>query len=92
MVDFHGSGNLQHGLVQEAFCSGLFNRKTTDIDQNADIVGGVGYGEARLTVRDNGRGIQHPNETGSGLQIGGTVNQTSSDAGTTTTLTFPLIL
>ena len=37
MVDFHGSGNLQHRLVQEAFCSGLFNRKTTDIDQNADM-------------------------------------------------------
>ena len=37
MVDFHGSGNLQHGLVQEAFCSGVFNRKTTDIDQNADV-------------------------------------------------------
>ncbi|WP_210161745.1 hypothetical protein, partial [Bradyrhizobium japonicum] len=70
MVDFHGSGNLQHGLVQESFCSGLFNRKTPDIDQNADIVGGVGYGEARLTVRDNGRGIQHPNETGSGLRAG----------------------
>ena len=37
MVDFHGAGNLQHGLVQEAFCSGVFNRKTTDIDQNADV-------------------------------------------------------
>ncbi|WP_038960394.1 ATP-binding protein, partial [Bradyrhizobium japonicum] len=64
------------------------------------LVGGVGYGEARLTVTDNGRGIQHPNENGSGLklitslarQIGGTVDQTSSDAGTTTTLTFPLIM
>ncbi|BAR53436.1 hypothetical protein NK6_248 [Bradyrhizobium diazoefficiens] len=37
MVDFHGSGNLQHGLVQEALCSGVFDRKTTDIDQNADV-------------------------------------------------------
>ncbi|WP_420737596.1 GAF domain-containing protein [Bradyrhizobium japonicum] len=66
---------------------------------SVSLVGGVGYGEARLTVTDNGRGIQHPNENGSGLklitslarQIGGTVDQTSSDAGTTTTLTFPLI-
>lgn len=65
---------------------------------SVSLVGGVGYGEARLTVTDNGRGIQHPNENGSGLklitslarQIGGTVDQTSSDAGTTT-LTFPLI-
>jgi two-component system, sensor histidine kinase PdtaS len=63
------------------------------------VVGGVGYGEARLTISDNGRGIQNPNENGSGLkliaslarQIGGTIDQNSSDAGTTTTLTFPLI-
>ncbi|MET4631034.1 two-component sensor histidine kinase [Bradyrhizobium sp. I1.8.5] len=64
-----------------------------------NLVGGVGFGEARLTVSDNGRGIQNPNENGSGLkliaslarQIGGTVDQNSGDAGTTTTLTFPLI-
>ena len=63
------------------------------------LVGGVGYGEARLTVSDNGRGIQHANEQGSGLkliaslarQIGGAINQESSDRGTTTSLTFPLM-
>jgi two-component sensor histidine kinase len=63
------------------------------------LVGGIGYGEARLTVSDNGRGIRHPSEHGSGLkliaslarQIGGTMEQESSDSGTTTTLTFPLI-
>jgi two-component sensor histidine kinase len=63
------------------------------------LVGGVGYGEARLTISDNGRGIQNPNENGSGLkliaslarQIGGTIEQNSGDTGTTTTLTFPLI-
>jgi two-component sensor histidine kinase len=63
------------------------------------LVGGIGYGEARLTVTDNGRGIRTPNEHGSGLkliaslakQIGGTIEQESSDSGTTTTLTFPLI-
>jgi two-component sensor histidine kinase len=50
-------------------------------------------------VADNGRGIQAHNPTGSGLrliaalarQIGGTVNQDSSDQGTTTCLTFPAI-
>jgi two-component sensor histidine kinase len=64
-----------------------------------NLVGGVGYGQARLTLSDNGRGIQNPNENGSGLklisslarQIGGTVDQSSTHAGTTTTLTFPLI-
>jgi len=63
------------------------------------LVGGIGYGEARLTVSDNGRGIQKSNEQGSGLkliaslakQIGGAVNQESTDQGTTTTITFPLM-
>lgn len=63
------------------------------------LVGGVGYGQARLTMSDNGCGIRNPNEKGSGLkliaslarQIGGTIDQNSTQAGTTTTLTFPLI-
>ena len=63
------------------------------------LVGGIGYGEARLTVTDNGRGIRNPREHGSGLklitslakQVGGTVEQESSDSGTTTSLKFPLI-
>jgi two-component sensor histidine kinase len=62
------------------------------------LVGGIGYREARLTVSDNGRGIQKPNEHGSGLklivslarQMGGAIKQESTDTGTTTTLTFPL--
>jgi two-component system, sensor histidine kinase PdtaS len=63
------------------------------------LAGGLGYGEARLTVSDNGSGIRKPSEGGSGLkliaslarQIGGIVEQESSDAGTTTSLRFPLI-
>jgi two-component sensor histidine kinase len=63
------------------------------------LVGGVGYGEARLTVADNGCGIGANRGNGSGLkliaslarQIGGVVDQHSSEAGTTTMLTFPLI-
>jgi two-component sensor histidine kinase len=63
------------------------------------LVAGVGYGEARLSVADNGRGIKEQNPTGSGLkliaalarQIGGTVDQDSSSQGTTTWLTFPVI-
>ena len=63
------------------------------------LVAGVGYGEGRLTVTDNGCGIKGDNSTGSGLkliaalarQIGGSIDQDSSDAGTTTCLTFPVI-
>ena len=63
------------------------------------LVGGIGFGEARLTVSDNGRGISNVSENGSGLkliaslarQIGGTIEQESSDSGATTILTFPLI-
>ena len=64
-----------------------------------NLVGGIGYGEARLTVTDNGRGVWNPGEHGSGLkliaslsrQIGGTIEQESSGSGTTTSLRFPLI-
>jgi two-component sensor histidine kinase len=63
------------------------------------LAGGVGYGEGRLTVADNGKGIKTSNPEGSGLnliaalarQIGGSVEQDSSDLGTKTYLTFPLI-
>ena len=63
------------------------------------LVAGVGYGEARLSVADNGRGIKEHNPTGSGLkliaalarQIRGTVDQDSSNQGTTTWLTFSVI-
>jgi two-component sensor histidine kinase len=63
------------------------------------LAGGLGYGEARLTVSDNGSGIRKPSEGGSGLkliaslarQIGGIIEQESSDAGTTTSLRFPLV-
>lgn len=60
---------------------------------------GVGYGEARLTVADNGKGIKDPDPTGSGLklieslarQLGGQVTQDSSAKGTTTSIVFPVI-
>jgi two-component system, sensor histidine kinase PdtaS len=62
------------------------------------LVAGVGYGEARLSVADNGGGIKQHNPTGTGLklivalarQIGGTVDQESSNQGTRTWLTFPV--
>jgi two-component sensor histidine kinase len=64
-----------------------------------NLVGGIGYGEARLTVKDNGCGAWNSGEHGSGLkliaslarQIGGTIEQESSGSGTTTSLRFPLI-
>src|SRR6478735_3189018 len=63
------------------------------------LVAGVGYGEARLSVVDNGRGVKEDNPKGTGLklvaalarQIGGTIDQESSKEGTTTCLTFPVI-
>jgi two-component sensor histidine kinase len=67
---------------------------------NVNLTGGVGYGEAKLTVSDNGRGMGTPGKDGgSGIkliaslarQIGGTVDQKSSSQGTTTSLTFPII-
>ena len=66
---------------------------------NVKLVAGVGYGEGRLTVSDNGRGIAQANPKGSGLkliaalarQIGGRVEQESSDRGTTTSLIFPVM-
>lgn len=63
------------------------------------LVSGVGYGEARLTVADNGSGLRQPNPTGSGLklisslarQIGGRLDQTSSSEGTKTVVLFPVL-
>ena len=56
---------------------------------SVSLEGGIGYGEARLTVTDNGRGIRNLSEHGSGLklitslakQIGGTIEQKSSRFG-----------
>jgi two-component sensor histidine kinase len=66
---------------------------------NVSLQSGVGYGEARLTVADDGYGVRNPRPGGSGQkliqalsrQIGGTVEQLSSDKGTTVTVVFPVI-
>jgi two-component system, sensor histidine kinase PdtaS len=63
------------------------------------LVAGVGRGEARLSISDNGKGIDPSHPAGSGTrlikslaaQIGGQVEQESSKQGTTTTLQFPII-
>ncbi len=63
---------------------------------------GLGYGEARLTVADNGRGMpedQSMKPHGSGLKlidalarkIGGKVERRSSDQGTVIAVQFPII-
>ncbi|MBZ9922532.1 sensor histidine kinase, partial [Mesorhizobium sp. BR1-1-7] len=60
---------------------------------------GIGYGEARLIVADNGHGIQSPRPGGSGQkliqaltgQIGGKVQQDSSANGTIIKIVFPVI-
>jgi two-component system, sensor histidine kinase PdtaS len=63
------------------------------------LISGVGRGEARLSISDNGKGIDPSQRAGSGsrlikslaAQIGGQVEQESSKQGTTTTLQFPVI-
>jgi len=63
------------------------------------LVSGLAYGEARLTVSDNGIGTK-PNAvpgSGTGLieslarQIGGTILREAADRGTRLSLTFPVI-
>ena len=62
------------------------------------LAGGVGYGEARLTVSDDGGGIVEGSKGGSGLklidalakQLGGTQTRESSPNGTSIAVTFPV--
>jgi two-component sensor histidine kinase len=63
------------------------------------LEGGVGYGEGRLTVSDNGKGTKKSREGGSGLkfieslarQIGAKAVHESSEQGTTVMVVFPII-
>ncbi|MDQ7249576.1 sensor histidine kinase [Dongia sedimenti] len=60
---------------------------------------GIGFGEARLTIADDGHGMKDPTASGSGLkligalarQIAATVERTSSDKGTIVSVQFPVI-
>jgi len=60
---------------------------------------GIGFGEARLSIADDGRGMTDPKPGGSGLklmtalarQIAGNVERRSSDQGTTVSVQFPII-
>ena len=63
------------------------------------LAGGIGYGEARLTISDNGSGVRDAGSEGSGLklieslarQVSGPVDLQTSQKGTTVSVTFPLI-
>ena len=63
------------------------------------LTGGVGYGEAELTMSDNGKGMVDNGGAGSGMklisslakQIGGSLVVESSKRGTTVSVKFPLI-
>jgi two-component sensor histidine kinase len=63
------------------------------------LTAGIGRGEARLSVSDNGKGVDPSRPQGSGTrliqslaaQIGGSTEQESSEGGTSTRITFPVI-
>jgi two-component sensor histidine kinase len=63
------------------------------------LTSGVGHGEAKLTIRDNGRGYEKPGKNGSGLrlisslaaQVGGELRHSSTTDGTEVTVTFPVL-
>lgn len=65
----------------------------------ATLETGIGYAEGRLTVADNGRGMEKAAKAGSGLklidslarQIGARIARQSSTRGTRISVTFPLI-
>jgi two-component sensor histidine kinase len=60
---------------------------------------GIGFGDARLTIADNGKGMTEAESRGSGLkliealarQIGATVERKSSNQGTAVSVQFPVI-
>lgn len=66
---------------------------------SVSLASGVGFGDARLVVADDGSGIGELREGGSGIRliealarhVGGLIEQRSSPAGTSTSLTFPVL-
>jgi len=64
-----------------------------------ELRSGIGFGQARLAVSDNGRGIPSAQPEGSGLklirslarQVGGKVEQESFADGTKTAVVFPIL-
>jgi two-component sensor histidine kinase len=86
-------------ILNEAATNSIKHAFGTDGGRiSVKLIGGVAYGQASLIVSDNGRGMRKQSDSGSGLkliaslarQIGGTIRQESSEAGTTTSVTFSL--
>lgn len=66
---------------------------------SVSLAAGIGYGEARLTIVDNGHGMGGNRKSGSGLKLieslarhlGATITRHSSASGTEVAVTFPVL-
>lgn len=89
------------GLILNELATNSIKHAFGDDGGSIDVrlVSSIGNGEARLTVVDDGCGFQQTRAEGSGLklisslarQIGGRVEQDSSERGTATSIVFPVI-
>jgi|UPI0004842602 two-component sensor histidine kinase len=109
-IEFDVAADEIHMPIERAIALGLIlNEAATNCLKHAfDDSGGtitvrlqtgVGFGEARLTIADNGKGMTEADTKGSGLkliaalarQIAATVERKSSSKGTTVSVQFPVI-
>jgi len=109
-IDVDLSADEVHMPIERAIALGLIvNEAATNSLKHAfgdeggmisvGLQSGIGFGEARLTVADNGRGIVEAAAGGSGLklinalarQISAKVERKSSNKGTTISVQFPVI-
>jgi two-component sensor histidine kinase len=109
-IDVDITADDVHMPIERAIALGLIlNEAATNclkhaFDENGGTItirlqSGIGFGEARLTIVDNGRGMTEVQRNGSGLkliealarQIAATVERSSSNKGTKITVQFPVI-
>jgi two-component sensor histidine kinase len=109
-VDVDIKADEVHMPIERAIALGLIlNEAATNclkhaFDQEGGTISiklqaGIGFGEALLTIADNGTGTKNTESGGSGLkliealarQIGATVDRKSSKRGTTVTVQFPVV-
>jgi two-component sensor histidine kinase len=109
-IEVDVAADVVHMPIERAIALGLIlNEAATNclkhaFDDGGGLISvrlqsGIGFGEARLTITDNGKGITEADTGGSGLklvealarQIAATVERKSSNKGTTISVQFPVI-